>query len=216
MDGLFFITRPKYDDATCYLFYWSQEIIDFAKNNGFRVISLDKERVDKKTVINILVKTSPDLVFLNGHGDKDKIIGGKKEEIILDTNEKTNLKIKIIFSRSCRSAKTFGPHSISILGVKAFIGYDEDFTFYYDPEKIFRPLDDKLAELFLKPSNYVAVALMKGYSALESNDKSKNLFKKNIEKLLIEGPSSENYTAISFLYWDMVHQVCMGEGKTTL
>lgn len=74
-----------------------------------------------------------------------------------------------------------------------------------------KPLEDKTAELFLEPSNYIPVSLVKGHTAGDANNRSKKLFRRNIERLVIEGPSSDDYNAIRYLLWDMTHQVCLGD-----
>ena len=93
----------------------------------------------------------------------------------------------------------------------AYLGYKEDFWLYYSEDKVFRPLEDKTAELILEPSNYVPIALLKGHTAGQANSKSKARFRKNIEKLMVEGSTSDNYYAIRYLFWDMMHQVCLGD-----
>jgi len=80
----------------------------------------------------------------------------------------------------------------------------------YTESKISKPLEDKTAELFLVPSNYIAISLLKGHTAGNADNRSKILFRRNIEKLIIEGPSSDNYYTIRYLLWDMMHQVCLG------
>ena len=75
-----------------------------------------------------------------------------------------------------------------------------------------KPLEDKTAELFLEPSNYIPVSLVKGHTAGDANNRSKKLFRENIERLVIEGPeSSDDYNAVRYLLWDMTHQVCLGD-----
>lgn len=208
MNKLLLITRPEHDPTTRYLSRWSKEIIDLANKKGVRVIDLYREKVTRKRTTGILKKSNPDLVILNGHGDDNKI-AGHNNEVILDTDNQGVLKSKIVFSRSCKSARVFGPRSISG-GALVFIGYDESFIFRYNERCISRPQDDKTAELFLKPSNYVAICLLKGHSAGTANRKSKFLFRKIIEKLLVEGSSQEDYENIRYLFWNMKHQVCLG------
>lgn len=82
--------------------------------------------------------------------------------------------------------------------------------------KTSRPLEDKTAALFLGPSNHIVISLLKGHPTGYANNKSKVLFRKNIEKLLIKGPSSDDYYAIRFLNWDIMHQVCLGDQDATL
>ena len=209
MGGSLLITRPEHDVATYYLSRWSEIIIIKAKEKGINVIDLHRGKANRKRVIGTLKKVCPRLIILNGHGS-DVSVQGHDNEIILDERNKEVIKDKIIYARSCRSARILG--EISILhGVEVYLGYKEDFILFFDPTTVRKPLEDKTAELFLKPSNYIPISLLKGHTAGEANDRSKNLFRKNIEKLIIEGPSSDNYYAIRYLLWDMTHQVCLGD-----
>ena len=78
-----------------------------------------------------------------------------------------------------------------------------------------RPLKDKTAALFLEPSNYLAISLLKMHSAGEANKKSQGLYRKSIERLLVEGPISEDYDNIRILFWNMINQVCIGREDAT-
>ena len=81
----------------------------------------------------------------------------------------------------------------------------------YSRDKVSKPLEDESATLFLGPSNQIPFSLLKNHCAGEANEKSKALLRKNIEKLLVDGAFSEHYRAIGYLYWDMIHQVCLGD-----
>jgi len=208
------ITRPEHDPTTFYLSQWSKTIIEEAKRKGIKVIDLHRKKANRKKVIGILEKRNPKLVILNGHGD-DSSVAGYNDEIILKEGDKKAVESKIIFARSCKSAKSLGPNAIN-QGAIAYLGYKEDFWLVYTEAKIFRPLEDKTAKLFLEPSNYIPISLLKGYSISDANNKSKALFRKNIEKLIIEGPKSDDYFALRYLFWDMIHQVCLGNKDATL
>ncbi len=202
------ITRPEHDDGTTYLSKWSKKIIDLAEGRSIKVIDLHRERANRDTVIGILEKRGPKLIVLNGHGS-DNSVHGHNDEVILKEGDAKAVKDKIIYARSCRSAKSLGKNSIA-QGALAYLGYKEDFIMYTDETNAGKPLEDKTAELFLEPSNYIPVSLVKGHAAGDANNRSKAKFRKNIERLVIEGPSSDNYNAISFLLWDMNNQVCLG------
>lgn len=210
------ITRPEHDLPTRYISKWSEKIIEEAKSKNFNIMDLQREKANKKRVVGILKKKSKEamLVVFNGHGDSDTIKGHDNEALIT-TAEASVLGIKIIYARACQSAKMLGKAAISA-GSIAYLGYQEDFIFLFDEEKVAKPLEDTKAALFLEPSNYVVTSLLKGHSALDANNRSKNLFRKNLEKVLV-GPSSlENSYAARFLFWNMTNQVCLGNGAATL
>lgn len=211
MEKSLLITRPEHDYTTCYLSKWSEEIIKEGEKKGINVIDLYREKANRNRVVGILEKRSPKLVILNGHGSED-CVKGHNNEVILGADDGKAVKNKIIYARSCKSAKILGQKAI-VHGAQAYLGYNEDFMFMYSPDKVFRPLEDEAAALFLEPSNRLPISLLKNHTAEEANDKSKALFRKNIENLLVEGFSSEHYSAIGFLYWDMINQVCLGNEK---
>ena len=215
MNKSLLITRPNHDYATNYLFYWSASVINLARRKNFRVIDLSKNKANQSNFTSRVDKTNPSFVFLNGHGN-ETMIAGQNEEVLVSVKRNLNmLKNRIVFARSCSSAKQLGNKSIS-LGTKAFIGYKEPFIFMSDPLMITKPLSDATAALFLKPSNLVASTLLKGHSASEANTRAKRAFKRNIRKLLTSETQKENSSVLRFLFWDMKHQVCLGDVDASL
>jgi len=176
MSKRFLITRPEHDDTTRYLSSWSRRALELAQSKGIKILDLNKERANRKEVEGMLVKQTPELVVLNGHGNDDVVTGHKNEPLIKCGQNEKLLKGKITYAISCRSAKNLGRKSVQA-GAKAYIGYEDDFIFLYDQLKITRPLDDETAGLFLKPATEVVTLLLKGYSAVEASNKSKELFK---------------------------------------
>ena len=215
MNKSLLITRPNHDYATNYLFYWIASVINLARRKNFRVIDLSKNKANQSNFTSRVDKTNPSFVFLNGHGN-ETMIAGQNEEVLVSVKRNLNmLKNRIVFARSCSSAKQLGNKSIS-LGTKAFIGYKEPFIFMSDPLMITKPLSDATAALFLKPSNLVASTLLKGHSASEANTRAKRAFKRNIRKLLTSETQKENSSVLRFLFWDMKHQVCLGDVDASL
>lgn len=209
MGKLLLITRPEHDPGTLYLSKWSEKIINEARDKGVRVIDLHRQQAERNRFLGTIEKSSPKLIVLNGHGD-EKTITGHDGKIILAETDSRVVSGKIIFARACLSAKILGPTLVSG-GVVAYLGYREDFWFKYNIKDISRPLKDRTAALFLEPSNYVAISLLKGHRAEAVDERSRGLYKKNIERLLAEGPLAEDYDAIRLLFWDMLNQVCLGD-----
>jgi len=213
MRKLFLITRPQYDPTTHYLFHWSQKVIDFARKRDIEIIDLRGKRANKKELTSVILKRCPRLVLFNGHGSED-LIGGQDNEILIKSGENEDLlKDKIIYALSCETAKLLGPQSVAG-GTVSYLGYDEVFIFYYSNDKISKPLKDERAELFLEPSNQVAISLLKGHTTGEAHQRSKKSFLKNIQRLLTS-ESAKTYL-IRFLVWDMRHQVCLGDPDASL
>lgn len=214
MDKTVLITRPEYDAPTLYLSKWSEKIIDEANAKGVRVIDLHRDKANKKRVVGTLEKTSTKLVIFNGHGS-DTAVYGQDNEIILETLDTKAVKDKIIYARACRAASILGNNSIAS-GAISFLGYTEDFIFFRTRNSESQPLKDKTAEQFLEPSNYIPISLLKGRTTSEANSRSKNFFRKNIEKLIVAGPTYSDYQTIRGLLWDMRNQVCLGNQNASL
>lgn len=209
------ITRPSYDPSTTYLFHWSKPVIKLAKQKKIKVIDLSGNRANKNDFTGRVEKINPSFIFFNGHGN-ERAVSGQDNEVLISSGENEDLlKNRIVFARSCSCAKKLGPKSISG-GTKAFIGYKEPFIFMTSSQMAARSLLDETAKLFLEPSNKVATTLLKGHSALEADLRAKKAFKRNIRKLLTSESKKEDSSVLRFLFWDMEHQVCLGNPKASL
>ena len=209
------ITRPNHDVTTNYLYYWSQCIVDIGKTHKLTVIDVAGNRANKKEVEGIIEKIKPSFICFNGHGDERTIGGYDNEPLIQKGDNESLLSGAVVFARACRSAKELGPACVK-KGTEAYIGYSDDFIFLTEEAKESRPLTDKVAKLFLEPSNYVAIAFMKGHSAGQANQRSKDYFKNNIKKLMTSDTPKEDRELIPYLLWDMDHQICVGNDKVVL
>jgi len=213
MNLRFLITRPRHDITTHYLFNWTEGILELAKKKGISVLDLRQKRANKKEVISIVAKTQPFFIYFNGHGEANCIKGNEDEIIIkVGENEKI-LKDKIIYALSCKSAQVLGPESIKV-GALSYLGYDDDFIFLFEIEKISHPLNDKVAALFLNPSNRLVISILKGHTVGEAYRKSQELFSENIQKI-ITSESYFNTSLVPYLLWDKIHQVCLGDKKAS-
>ena len=194
------ITRPEHDDITHYLSNWSKETIKVAENQGVKVLDLHGEKANKKEFEDKMKKFSPALVMINGHGDIDLVMGHKDKILIKAGLNEELLKSKIVYALSCKSAKVLGPKSIRV-GALSYTGYEDDFIFVYEPELFSRPLLDKTAELFLRPSNIFIESLIKGNSIKESFERSKNSLKKNFNRAV--STLETDTTTVRFLWWNL-------------
>lgn len=209
------ITRPFYENPTNYLFHWSKPLIDLARTKRFDVIDLGEKKAVRKEIEGRLRKVVPNLVVFNGHGSEQIILGQDAEPLIIEGQNESLLSDTIVYTRACLSARSLGVSCIK-KGVKAYIGYIEDFIFMFDPAHITRPLEDKIAELFLGPSNQVVRSLIKGNTARESDESGKKLFLKNIFRLLTSETAKEESETVRYLIWDMRHQICLGDGNAVV
>lgn len=209
------ITRPFYENPTNYLYHWSEPLIALAKQKNFKVVDLQGRKATRKDLEGRLKKVGLDLLVFNGHGDGKNIFGQDDEPIIVKGENDQLLSGKIVYTRSCLSARELGNSAIK-RGSRAFIGYAEDFIFMVDRSYTTRPLQDKTAELFLEPSNNTVRSLLKGNTAAQANESGKNSFLRNILKLLTSEVRKEDSDTVRYLIWDMKHQVCLGDKDARL
>jgi len=208
------ITRPDHDITTRYLSAWSKKVIELAEKKNVQVLDLKREKANPKELKSRILKMSPSLIIFNGHGN-DNYVTGYEDKILIQAgdNEKL-LESKIVYAVSCRSAAELGPKSIQA-GALTYIGYTGDFIFCHDMSKITRPLDDKIVGLFLEPSNHVSISLIKGNTSQDATDRSKQFFWRNIQKMLSSEGTLESNQYAKYLWWNMKHQVCLGDKEST-
>jgi len=209
---MFLITRPNHDDIVHYLSIWSKELIDLATKKGKKVIDLTDKKANRNRVTGTLNKAPIRLVMFNGHGD-DILVCGQKDEILIESPKDLKfLKDKIIYCRSCNSAKKLGPDSV-ISGADAFIGYENEFIFVYNTKSLTKPLKDKTAALFLIPTNKFVSSLIKGNNVKYAYEKSQEFFRQNIRKLMNSATPDEDRELLRYLFWDYSNQTYHGDGE---
>lgn len=204
------ITRPNHDVTTNYLYYWSQKIIDQAAKSKQATIDLRGKRANKKEFTEVIKKTRPTFVVINGHGDENSVAGHNNEVLVEAGVNESVLGNTIVYARACGCAKKLGLASVA-KGTRAFIGYSEDFVFFYEDNFITQPLNDKTAALFLESSNRVAISLLKGHSAGEANNRSRESYVSVIQKYMTSESLKEKSELLPYLFWDMKHQECLGD-----
>lgn len=202
---LFLITRPRYDLATHYLYYWSKVLLAIATNKKIDFIDIKKEKVVKKSVQSYIKKKAPHVVILNGHGSDNSVTGDESKDIVSVGDDLTIFKGKRIYVRSCDSGKLLGPALVKS-GATGFIGYQESFVFPFQPESVHDPVTDDVAAICLAPSNEIAEALIKGASVREANEKGIVASKEKLAKLQTSASYDSRFAP--FLFWNMTNQVC--------
>ena len=207
MSKTILVTRPEYDPTTRYLSFWSQSVITQAKKSTCKVVDLAHDRANRREFNSVIKKTKPNIVFLNGHGGPDAIYGQDEDVLVKSGDNEELLSDKTVYAVSCQSAKHLGPQSIKS-GSRAYIGYDEDFIFYREVDKLSRPLEDKTAAYFFLASNQVSYSLIKGRAPRESYLNSQTVYKRTMRQLLSSSSTSQSHL-LRFLVWDMQHQVCL-------
>ncbi len=206
------ITLPNYDDATSYFYCYAEELVKFAEDNGIPISQFKRPRLRRNNVETSIIKRQPQLLLFNAHGDEQTIYGDKigteTEYLIREGQNHQLLQGKLTYARACSAAASLGRASTQEGG--CFIGYNQPFSFWIDTSRSTTPLKDKIAQLFLQPSNELALALLRGKSARESADIFNNLSKKNILQLFGKKDEPGALASAMLLWNNMMAQEVIG------
>ena len=149
--------------------------------------------------------------MINGHGNDDCVYGQQNKILVKKGENEAVFKDTVVYARSCSSATGLGKACATNVNT-TYIGYTGDYWFMFDENKLFNPLEDETARKFLEPSNYVAISLLKGYTATEANERSKNIMKQQMLRMLASTASSDDQSMLPLVLWNYNHQVCLGDG----
>jgi len=176
------IGRPKYDDITIHLHYWGSAIISYAKKRAVDFCDLPESKCNRKSDIGHITKLDPKFVVFHSHGDERTIYGHKtnsEEEVLIRAGENEDiLKGRVVYSISCASSKILG----RACSAQAFIGYKEDFIFYYMPTRLARPSTDRVAKPCLESTTQIPLAIIKGNSVENAVGKAKSFYINHIRQ----------------------------------
>ena len=201
-------SRPSHDTTLAYLYYSSKKLIKLSQGKGHRTINREKQHANKKEILSIIKKQKPDFIMFNGHGSQD-IIAGHKNEIIISGNNPQVLSDTITYSLTCSSGGKLGKLVVAKGGIR-FIVYENDFNLGKDPDREASPRRDKIAKLFLEPSNILVKSLIEGFSVKKAVEKTKEKMEENIWYLgnTKEFPEAQFYAP--FLFWNYLSLVVHG------
>lgn len=175
-------SRPADDSQLNYLHYYSKELVELSEMLGHKTINKELQEANKATIISLVKKQKPRLIMFNGHGSPEEICGHKQEVLVSTIENSDILKGTITYTLSCSSALVLGPKSVEE-GAVCFIGYESDFALGKDPESEASPRYDKIAKLFLEPSNLLFSSLLRGQNVKISVKKAKQKMADNISYL---------------------------------
>ncbi len=188
-------------------------MIEYAEKKDINVLDLANPRLTKKNFKDIVSEKHPTVIFFNAHGDSNRIYGDKiddVEEILVEENVNHELlSNRIVYARACYAGASLGASCTKSGG--CFIGYRSPFTFWIDGTWFAKPLKDETAKLFLEPSNLIVISLLKGNSVKEAVEKSVNMTKKNIMKLMTDQKEPGSLVSIMALWSNLEGQVVLGD-----
>jgi hypothetical protein len=199
-------TFPEHDTTTYYLSKWGEISANAARDHGIEVIELKGEKATRKNLESYLSKFPFCMVFLNGHGDQDTVTGHKNEPLVISGVNESILKSTVTYAISCSTASRLGDSSIRA-GAHCYVGYTNDFIFLMDENSYTRPLQDKVAALFLAHTSVFMNTLFKGNTVAEAFEKAKKSLWENITV----AESTGNTDLLSWLLWDYNSFVAKGD-----
>ncbi len=210
----FLVTRPRHEDTTHYTFHWAGRTVENAEKKGITVLDLHDDKATRKNVESMIQKKRPSLIFFNGHGDEKTVFGHKEEPLVEAGKNEGILKGSVTYAITCKSGKTLGPRSVE-KGARAYIGYQDDFTFLYDKSLTATPLRDTTATLFLEPAQQPVLSLLKGRPVGEAVERTKDQFRKSIERALASMEPGIR-SSLTYLFGDLLNLVSHGEQEATV
>lgn len=166
-------TTANYELATRYLHDWVMTVINQAGRYGINATNLDGWMANQYRLETNIASQDPIFVWLNGHGNTDKL-AGQDGEIILDLNNNDILSERVCYAFSCLTALGLGPSSVAKGGL-SYIGYADEFVFVYDNTAI-TPLMDSYAKWFMQAGNEIGSSLLRGKTTGEAYADSQALF----------------------------------------
>jgi len=172
-------SRPDDDVTLNYLYYFSKELVNLSKSKHYKTINKKRKEANKLIITSIIKKQKPRLIMFNGHGSPKEITGYKQEVIVSADKNPQLLNKTITYSLSCSSALILGPKVVE-KGAICFIGYELDFALGKDPDSEASPKHDKIAKLFLEPSNSLFSSLLLGKKVKVAIDKAKKEMMDNV------------------------------------
>ena len=210
------ITNPAHDDVTTYLFHWSREIKELAEAKFRSVKEFMQKDVTRSNIESYIRKANPKFVIFHGHGNYDQICGFEKNEVLIKSGINDNhLSGKIIHSVTCNSAESLGPSAVK-KGALAFVGFDDEFYFPYNPLLASKPMDDVTAACSMEPIMQFSRSIIKSNTVKEAYEKSQNVFVKWLEKCHSSDAPYELEGVAPFISWNMNHQKVIGDNSAKL
>jgi hypothetical protein len=215
-DKKILITRPDHDSLVHYLFIWNKEVIKLAEDRNLFIKDLDGKNANRELFEKFIKQQKPDLVLLNGHGNKRLVAGYNNEPLIISGENDNILSGSIIHALACDSSSELGPSSV-LNGAKAYVGYRLPFILITDKRYISRPNSDMTAMIFKEPALEVQKNLIKGKSVFDSVAKAKEKYKKAIFEYSASDVDPREAEQIRFaLFSNMFSLTSSGNGKSSI
>ena len=209
-------TRPDHDTLTEYIASWIQPLIELANKQVDTVVfDLSGKDASREAFEKIVTETKPNIILLNGHGNKE-VVAGFADEVLIKCGENADLtRGSIVHAFACDSAARLGPECVSV-GAEAYIGYKEKYWLGHLGYSKGRQCDDPIAKLYLEPAIEVVKALIEGASVNEAYRRSQRMYADNILRMLASVNTDYNSVIASQLSHNFMHQAALGNLDTSI
>ena len=208
-------SRPADDVTLNYLYYYSKSLVRLSNSQGHKTINKELNEANMSLVTSLIIKQKPNLIMFNGHGSPNEICGHNQEIIISSKINPAILKDTITYALSCSSAAVLGPDAVKN-GAISFIGYETDFVLGKDPDSEASPKHDKVARLFLEPSNELFSSLLKGKKVGDAVEKAKEDMLNNVNYLNTTKSFPTAIYYAPFLFGNYLGLVAHGDNEASI
>jgi hypothetical protein len=205
-------TNPDYELVTHYLHEWVATVINQAGSYGITSTNLVTWAVTRYQFETSMNSQDPIFVWLNGHGNTDRL-AGQDSEIILDLNNAGILSGRICYAFSCLTATSLGSAAVS-QGCTSYIGYEDEFVFLYDVNSP-DPLSDTYAKWFMDAGSKVGLSLLQGKSTGKAYLDSQDLMNSAISYWSRSSDPTASHM-LACLYQDKSFQRVLGSTTITI
>lgn len=171
-------TVANFELATYYLHDWAMMTLATTGRYGLDSTVLEGWMANEYRYETNIESVDPRFVWLNGHGDIDRL-AGQNNEIILNLGNVNTLNGRVCYAFSCLTAQQLGLGAVNA-GCDCYIGYDETFVFYLDVNAFSR-ITDKYAKWFMVPGMQIPLSLFQGKTTLHAYGDSQYVFDYGID-----------------------------------
>lgn len=176
------VIRTNHDIPTSYLYAYSEELIEEAKNKGFKVVKIERDEISEKTLRNRIKNRKPKFIFFNGHGNTNSLFNNHGNKFI-SIESADVFKETVTYTIACNCLEGLGSAAIDE-SCLTFIGYKKPYWIARDHKYEATPLKDKIAKPIIECSNVIVKSLIKGNTVEDSIRKSHEKAADNIIRLI--------------------------------
>jgi len=166
------VVRPCQDSQTMVLADFGQDVIDYGRKLGFKVIDLYREDATSSKLKEALESSDPKLIVHYGHGREDALLGWNLEALIAVENANW-FQGRVVFTTSCDAGEILAQELIR-RGASFFLGYEERFLL---PPPIVLE-DVRAKQAFKECVNSGVMALLDGKRPSEAYQISQETYRK--------------------------------------